>query len=52
MRCFYNEKMYGNKNYEVEGSYNNNSEDYIKHFSDIVLKSNVEGLEITGIEPT
>lgn len=52
MRCFYHEKMYGNKNYEVEGSYNNNSEDYIKHFSDIVLKSNVEGLEITGIEPT
>ena len=52
MRCFYHEKMYGNKNYEVEESYNNNSEDYIKHFSDIVLKSNVEGLEITGIEPT
>ena len=52
MRSFYHEKMYGNKNFEVEESYNNNSEDYIKHFSDIVFKSKVEGLEITGIEPT
>lgn len=52
MRCFYHGKMYGNKNYEVEEPYNNNAEDYIKHFSDIVLKSNVEGLEITGKEPT
>ena len=52
MRCFYHEKMFGNTNYEVEDSNNNNSEDYIKHFSDIVLKTNVKGIEITGIEPT
>lgn len=52
MRCFYHEKMYGNTNYETEVAYNNNSEEYIKHFSDIVLNSNVKGLEITGKEPT
>lgn len=52
LRCFYHEKMYGNTNYEVEDSYNNNSEDYIKHFSDIVLKSKIGGLKITAIEPT
>lgn len=52
MRCFYHEKMFGNTNYEVEDSNNNNSEDYIKHFSDIFLKSYVKGIEITGIEPT
>lgn len=52
MRCFYHEKMFGNTNYEVEDSNNNNSEDYIKHFSDIVLKAYIKGIEITGIEPT
>ena len=44
--------MYGNTNYEIEDAYNNNSEEYIKHFSDIVLNSNVKGLEIIYKEPT
>lgn len=52
MRCFYHEKMYGNENYEVEDAYNNNTEDYIKHFSNLVIKSYVKGLEIIGVEPT
>lgn len=52
MRCFYHEKLYGNENYEVENTYNNNSGNYIKHFSDIEIKSKVKGLKIIGIEPT
>ena len=33
LRCFYHEKIYGNVDFEVEDSWNNNSEDYIQHFS-------------------
>lgn len=52
LRCFYHEKIYGNADFEVEESCNNNSEDYIQHFSGMELKSAIEGLEIVDIEPT
>ena len=52
LRCFYHEKIYGNADFEVEDSWNNNSEDYIQHFSGMELKSAIEGLEIVDVEPT
>lgn len=52
LRCFYHEKMFGNMNYEVEAVYNNNSEAYIQHFSDPVIKTDIEGMELIAIEPT
>ena len=51
LRCFYHEKMYGNANFKVEDVWNNNSEEYIQHFSGIGIRSNIKGLEI-DIEPT
>ena len=52
LRCFYHEKMFGNMNYEVEAAYDNNSEAYIQHFSDAIIKSDIEGMELIAIEPT
>lgn len=52
LRCFYHEKMFGNMNYEVEAAYDNNSEAYIRHFSDAIIKSDIEGMELIAIEPT
>lgn len=52
LRCFYHEKMYGNMNHEVEAVYNDNSEAYIPHFSDPVIKTDIEGMELIAIEPT
>ena len=44
--------MYGNMNHEVEAVYNDNSEAYIPHFSDPVIKTDIEGMELIAIEPT
>lgn len=44
--------MFGNMNYEVEAAYDNNSEAYIQHFSDAIIKSDIEGLKLIAIEPT
>lgn len=52
LRCFYHEKMFGNMNYEVDEVYDNNSEAYIRHFSDAIIKSDIEGMELIAIEPT
>ena len=52
MRCFYHEKMFGNINYEVEAVYNDNSEAYIQHFTDPVIKTDNKGMVLIDIEPT
>lgn len=33
LRCYYHEKLFGNTNYNVTDTYNNNSSSYIKHYS-------------------
>lgn len=44
--------MFGNMNFKVEAVYDNNSEAYIRHFSDAIIKSDIEGLKLIAIEPT
>ena len=52
LRCYYHEKIFNNTNFEVEEIYNNNSSSYIKHFSELMMVSKIEGLEILGVDQT
>lgn len=52
LRSFYHDKIFGNTNNAVDDMNNNNTESYIQHFSDIEIKSAIDGIDITGIEPT
>lgn len=52
LRCLYHENFFDNTGYHTDEQNNQNSSAYIPHFLGVRMRSNVDGLEIVGIEPT
>mgnify|MGYP003399832789 len=52
LRCLYHEIFFDNTGYHTDEQNNQNSSAYIPHLLSVRIRSNVDGIEIVGIEPT